>query len=252
MLDIAFDELACRAAQQMFSHQARARRERAPSHPAADREIRRRRPTGSSRFAPQMRHARIWYSSQPLASTLSDGSGVSTCTAPSVRCQYCRTLVQAHPERPPSRGSAAPACALRPGCGPCRGERRFPCLARRPAQREPGWRRKDRAPVRPCPKAAPQPSPRDCPAMPLRPMNSVRSPLMVRSDAIGVEEGNPPGEFAVVRISREQRSARGSISVTTCIAVFAPQIAQHPFDIAGRRELAAADPSHCALSAPRT
>ena len=32
----------------------------------------------------QRRHARVWYRSQPLASTLTDWSGVSTCTAPRV------------------------------------------------------------------------------------------------------------------------------------------------------------------------
>src|SRR5574337_648686 len=38
-----------------------------------------------------MRQAMVWYSSQPLASTSSAGSGVCTCTAPSTRCQCART-----------------------------------------------------------------------------------------------------------------------------------------------------------------
>ena len=46
-------------------------------------------------------------------------------------------------------------------------------------------------------------------AVPLRPMNSVRSPVMVRCVSLAVEESDAVAELVVVRVAGEQRSGLG-------------------------------------------
>ena len=70
---------------------AAVQHESGPCCPATDHGSRMRHPIDSSHCAPTRRQAMVWYMSQPLVSRLRAGSGVSTCTAPSVCCQYWRT-----------------------------------------------------------------------------------------------------------------------------------------------------------------
>ena len=56
---------------------------------------------------------------------------------------------------------------------------------------------------------------------------------------VHVEERHASGELACCRgCARRARRCRGPISVTTCMADFGAQIAQHPFHVAGRGESA--------------
>ena len=133
----------------------------------------------------------------------------STCTAPSVRCQYCRTLSSA------SRAAAEP----RKRCTSLRASSRLRPTPRRKTifrawpvgqlnGNPDGAARIERRPY-PSRKLRRKPSQRDCcsAAVAADEFGSVAGHAAV--DGIGVEKGNPAGEFAVVRISRQQRSARG-------------------------------------------
>ena len=50
-------------------------------------------------------------------------------------------------------------------------------------------------------------APPDCASVPLRPRNSVRSPVTVRSVSLDVEEGDAVGELGVVGVAGEERAA---------------------------------------------
>ena len=109
MLDVALAELVGRRPEEMLAEQARLGVQQAPSRPAIGRGIRKPRPTGRSRSGPRSGRPDVWYSSQPLARKLSEGSGVSTFTAPRVCVQYCHT--------PPRRsGSRRPGETAGSGC----------------------------------------------------------------------------------------------------------------------------------------
>ena len=45
-------------------------------------------------------------------------------------------------------------------------------------------------------------------SVPLRPRNSVRSPVTLRVGVVHVEEGDAVGELRVVGVAREERAAR--------------------------------------------
>ena len=73
-------------------------------------------------------------------------------------------------------------------------------------------------------------------SVPLRPRNSVRSPVTVRVGLVHVEERDPVGELGVVGVAREERAAVGIDLGDHVHRRFRPQIAQHPFHIAGGGE----------------
>ena len=74
------------------------------------------------------------------------------------------------------------------------------------------------------------------PSVPLRPRNSVRSPLMVRVVSSTSKKAIRSGEFRVVRVSREERAAVRVNFGDDMHDRFWPQISQHPFHIPGRGE----------------
>jgi hypothetical protein len=100
VLHIAFAELAGGARSRCSRAAGRARRGPAPWRPATGRGSRRRRRTGSNPLRAHMRQARVWYSSQPLASTLRAGRAFRRCTAPRVWFQNAR------PARGPARAAS--------------------------------------------------------------------------------------------------------------------------------------------------
>ena len=120
-----------RAEQQTGGVTGPGRRAASAMSPATDRGSRRRRPTGSSRCAPTSgrrwpdRAASRW-PAHPRA-----GSGVLTCTAPSVRGQCARTLSSVSLPRP-ARGSVAPAPPHRRHRAQAEAEH-LSCLAAMPA-----------------------------------------------------------------------------------------------------------------------
>ena len=63
------------------------------------------------------------------------------------------------------------------------------------------------APPRPCRKAGTASWRPDSRSVPLRPRNSVRSPVTVRLRSSHVEKGDPVGELRVVGVAREQGAA---------------------------------------------
>ena len=53
---------------------------------------------------------------------------------------------------------------------------------------------------------------------------------------VHVEEGDPVGEFGVVRVAREERAGFGVDFGDHVHGRFRPQVAQHPFQVAGGGE----------------
>ena len=175
-----------------------------------------------------------------MASTLSDASGVSTLTAPSVCFQYCHT---------PSSAARA-ASTPRKRSASCRASSAFaPAPSVNTIWRSsPGARSKAAcmaahgsrpAPIFPDSRArviaAGEPS------VPLRPRNSRRSPVTRARRLAGAEERHPAGELGVVGIAREDRAAGGVHFRDHVHRGFRPQVAQHPLHVAGGGE-----PAHAA------
>ena len=80
-------------------------------------------------------------------------------------------------------------------------------------------------------------------SVPLRPRNSVRSPLTRAGRIVDVKERSPVGELGVVGVGRVERAARRIDLGDHVHRRFRPQVAQHPLDVAGGGEPARAGPS---------
>ena len=83
MLDVAFDELPACAARDLRAQQARVGVHERHDVLQLITKPDRLRPIGRYPLRAHSRHAIVWYTSQPLASTLRPTSGVSICTASS-------------------------------------------------------------------------------------------------------------------------------------------------------------------------
>ncbi len=89
-------------------------------------------------------------------------------------------------------------------------------------------------------------------SVPLRPRNSVRSPVTVRVASSASKNATRSAKLGVVGVAREDRAAAGFDLGDHVHRRLRPQVAQHPLDVAGRRKPARSGPSRCAPSAPRT
>jgi hypothetical protein len=152
-----------------------------------------------------------------LASTLTDSSGVSTCTAPSVRFQYSQTASSARRAAGAPRKPVHVCAGIVPAPAGAHAEDKLPFLAR--LEFEADLDRRARI------EGGTDPARQACAAIAAGPRRSVATkefravarqrPVRV----VDVEERDAIGKLGVVWIAREQR-AGGSISVVTCIAVF--------------------------------
>ena len=142
-------------------------------------------------------------------------------------------------QRAPSRTCAA-ACASARACSTSASraepEDDLPLLRRRPVRTAPGSRRRDRAPRRACRKAAIASSRRDS-----RACRSGRGTRCGRRSACATgrrrrRRRRGRRTRCCRRCARTARRWLGSISVTTCMRGFRPQVAEHPLDVAGRRQ----------------
>ena len=172
-----------------------------------------------------------------MARTLTAGSGVSTCTAPRVRFQYCQTassapraaadprkrctrlpgVVRVSPRAEPEDDLALlPVGQLEGHLDRGAGIQSGPHLAGKPRTGHGG-----RTPKR---AVAPEE---------LRPV-AAHGPGRI----VHVEERDPVGELRVVGVPREERSAAGVDLGDHVHRRFRPQISQHPFHVSRGGELA--------------
>jgi hypothetical protein len=184
-----------------------------------------------------MRQASVWYSSQPLASTLTDGSGVSTCTAPSVWFHCCHTASSAPraSEAPRKRCTRlARLTGIAPDTEP---EDDFTPLPvgqiDAHLNRGAGVEAGTHLAGKPC---AAQRGRIACRAVATEEFRAVAGDASLLF--IHVEECDPVGKLGVVGVARKERAALRVDFGADVHGRFGAQIAEYPFHVAGRRELA--------------
>ena len=235
VLDIAFAELTGRAQQQVLAHQARlgvdeghhvlqliAETERAPrlvvsaSRPQTARQSLIQEPAIGQDIDGLVGCFHM-HGAERVLPVLPHGFERAACDAPDSRKRRTRLLASSASRPTPSLKTISRSCPAASSNGTwiaAQGSKAAPTL---PESRE----RFIAAGVR---------------SVPLRPRNSVRSPLTVRTASSTSKKAIRPRELRVVWIPREQRAARGIDFGDHMHGRFRPQIAQHPFHIARRGE----------------
>ncbi len=107
---------------------------------------------------------------------------------------------------------------------------------RRPARMEPGSRRRDPGPPRPCPRGCDRVMAAGFRSVPLRPRNSVRSQLNVRVASSTSKKATRPANSVLYGIPREERSGLGVDLGDDVHGRLRPQISDHPFHVSGDGE----------------
>ena len=112
--------------------------------------------------------------------------------------------------RPRPRGTRCTTACAASASGPAPSRKTISLvLARRAIQTEPESRHKDQAPRPTRPeKVHSQPWQPDLCNLPLRPINSVRSPVMLRAGIIHIKKCRPSRKFIVVRIAGKHDAGR--------------------------------------------
>ena len=170
-----------------------------------------------------------------MARTFTAGSGVSTCTVPSVRLQYLRTLSSAAARRTGGAQPLRERARLLDVASGAEAENDLPLFAVGQFERH-----LDRAAGVEC-RAQPAGKPRSRQgvgirgrAVPAEEFGAI--PAQRPRQVVDVEEGDPARKLAVVGVSREQRAARGVDLGDDVGRGLRAQVAEHPLDESGGRQ----------------
>ena len=238
VLHVALDELARARSAAGARATAAARRGSGPSRPAAGRGSRTRRPTGSSRCVPSIRHASVWYSSQPFASTFDGRIGRldlhraerSLPVFPdSLECDAGgRGAAEAR-----SRARVRPRCRARPRAGTRSG---VPARAR--VRSSPASPRTGSSAAPTLPERRVRDSAAGRRSDPLRPMNSVRSPVTLRLASSTSKNATRSGNSMLKALRANSAPVFGIDLGRDVHGGLRPQVAEHPLDVPGHAQSA--------------
>ena len=195
----------------------------APARPAADRGSRTRRSTGRTRTAPRCGTRASGRAASGSASDPSPRSGVRTVTVPSSSFQKLRASRERRIRRRAGslkRSTSARASATS-STSPSR-PKTTRSLRRAELDRRPGSRRTDRGRRRRGSESSARAIAAGCASEPLRPMNSVRSPVRFAPALPRTRDRETATRSANSwrkRLRRDTAPVAGSVAVTTWMAL---------------------------------
>jgi hypothetical protein len=218
------------------------------ARPAAGRGNRRRRRTGRIPCVPR-------------AGSSASGTGASRSPSRSPRDRVCRRSRRRArgsnaPRRPRVRAGRRPDWRNRwmrvctsPGSGRLRDARWF--LVPGPSSRSSitCTAPQGSSPAPALPESRTRRSAAGWARVPLRPMNSLRSPVTVRAGSLTSRNTIRPANSVCVGVAGEQRAGPEVHLRLHVEEALGPEVAEHPFPVAGHGDAGAAGPKRCAASA---